>query len=73
MRHGCLLAEENPVRLMTAYNLTTLEEVFLKLCAKQRDQVSSTVKIDCLNEITDIHYVLCYSSMKCRLIFFLNY
>ena len=46
MRDGYLLAEENPIRLMTAYNLTTLEEVFLKLYANQHDQVSLTFKID---------------------------
>ena len=54
MRHGYLLAEENPIRLMTAYNLTTLEDVFLKLYAKQHDQVSLAFKIECLHEITNI-------------------
>ena len=39
MRHGRLLAEDNPIRLMNAYNLTSMEEVFLKLCIKQQEQV----------------------------------
>ena len=40
MRNGFLLAEENPVKLMENYNLATLEDVFLKLCMNQNNQVS---------------------------------
>ena len=40
MRNGYLLAEENPVKLMENYNLATLEDVFLKLCMNQNNQVN---------------------------------
>ena len=39
MRNGALLAEENPSKLMEAYNLTSLEDVFLKLCMRKSSQV----------------------------------
>ena len=39
MRNGALLAEENPSKLMESYNLPTLEDVFLKLCMNQSNQV----------------------------------
>ena len=39
MRNGALLAEENPSRLMENYNLTSLEDVFLKLCMRKNSQV----------------------------------
>ena len=39
MRNGALLAEENPLRLMENYNLTSLEDVFLKLCMRKNSQV----------------------------------
>ena len=39
MRNGYLLAEENPIKLMEGYQLTSLEDVFLKLCIKQNNQV----------------------------------
>lgn len=34
MRSGRLLAEESPENLLTNYNLSSLEAVFLKLCMK---------------------------------------
>ena len=40
MRNGALLAEENPMKLMESYNLTSLEDVFLKLCMRKGNQVS---------------------------------
>ena len=40
MRNGYLLAEENPIKLMEGYQLTSLEDVFLKLCIKQNNQVN---------------------------------
>ena len=39
MRNGALLAEENPSKLMETYNLTSLEDVFLKLCMRKNSQV----------------------------------
>ena len=42
MRNGALLAEDNPAKLMESYNLTTLEDVFLKLCMNQSNQVGPT-------------------------------
>lgn len=41
MRHGRLLAEANPDRLLQQFRLTTIEDVFLKLCMKE----DSTPKI----------------------------
>ena len=34
MRSGRLLAEESPQSLLNSHNLTSLEDVFLKLCMK---------------------------------------
>ena len=34
------MAEENPIKLMEGYQLTSLEDVFLKLCIKQNNQVN---------------------------------
>lgn len=35
MRSGRLLAEDSPDKLLTHYNLSSLEDVFLKLCMNQ--------------------------------------
>lgn len=37
MRSGRLLAEESPENLLKDYRLPTLEDVFLKLCMKDKD------------------------------------
>ena len=35
MRHGRLLAEDCPTRLLDIYNHSSLEDVFLELCIKE--------------------------------------
>lgn len=36
MRHGRLLAQDNPEHLLKKYSVATLEDVFLKLCTKDK-------------------------------------
>lgn len=36
MRHGILLAEDNPTNLLTRFDTEDLEEVFLKLSLQQK-------------------------------------
>ena len=43
MRHGKLMAEQNPLTLMRAVNCSTLEEVLLKLCLLQSKTEEGTV------------------------------
>ncbi len=40
MRHGRLLAEDSPSRLLSAHAATTLESVFLKLCVQDKSEGS---------------------------------
>jgi len=41
MRDGKLLAEDNPNLLLNRYDLPNLEEVFLKLCYLENNQISN--------------------------------
>lgn len=43
MRYGKLLVEASPELLLRRFNMTTLEEVFLKLC--QLDQMNQTIRV----------------------------
>lgn len=43
MRGGALLAEDNPAALLSSYACDTLEEVFLKCCQAQSDNISVPV------------------------------
>ena len=66
MRNGYLLAEENPIKLMEGYQLTSLEDVFLKLCIKQNNQVNQLalhfkVEIDFKNKM---YYTMDHTMMK---------
>ncbi len=45
MRSGRLLVEDSPDRLMSIYNTTNLDDVFLKLCIEDTMNAKTTVKI----------------------------
>ena len=67
MRNGYLLAEENPIKLMEGYQLTSLEDVFLKLCIKQNNQVNQlalhcTIKI--AYEFHWMYYTIDHTMMR---------
>ena len=65
MRNGYLLAEENPIKLMEGYQLTSLEDVFLKLCIKQNNQVNQLALYSNI-EITYywMYYTIDHTMMK---------
>ena len=48
MRYGKLLIEASPDLLLRRFNMTTLEEVFLKLC--QLDQMNQTIRVHSVND-----------------------
>lgn len=50
MRYGKLLVEASPDLLLRRFNMTTLEEVFLKLC--QLDQMNQAIRVHSVNEIS---------------------
>ena len=54
MRNGYLLAEENPIKLMEGYQLTSLEDVFLKLCIKQNNQVNQLALYSNIEILLDV-------------------
>ena len=58
MRNGYLLAEENPIKLMEGYQLTSLEDVFLKLCIKQNNQVNHQVNQLALHFKVEIDFII---------------
>jgi len=45
MRHGKLMAEQNPRSLKHAMNCNTLEEVLLKLCLLQSSKEQSPISV----------------------------
>lgn len=48
MRHGVLLAEDSPTKIMKKYECETLEQAFLKLCNSQNEKQEWGIKtIDC--------------------------
>ena len=61
MRNGYLLAEENPIKLMEGYQLTSLEDVFLKLCIKQNNQVNQ-LALHC--RIKMMYYTIDHTMMR---------
>ncbi|KAI4500327.1 hypothetical protein M0802_004744 [Mischocyttarus mexicanus] len=52
MRSGRLLAEESPRALLTMYNCTSLEEVFLKLSRRQGQYSQPTTELNISNNIS---------------------
>ncbi|XP_046816635.1 ABC transporter G family member 23 isoform X1 [Vespa crabro] len=52
MRSGRLLAEESPRALLTMYNCTSLEDVFLKLSRRQGQYAQPTTELNISNNIS---------------------
>lgn len=50
MRSGRLLAEDSPVNLLSRFNCSTLEDVFLALCTKCEEEHLSAVRANAIRE-----------------------
>ena len=46
MRFGRILVEDSPNSLMTAYNVSTLDDVFVKLCIEDDNRDQNQVGIE---------------------------
>lgn len=55
MRSGRLLAEDSPQNLLSMHNLNSLEDVFLKLCIKERDLPAANNSVQSSSSDTDDH------------------
>ena len=78
MRHGRLLAEDSPSRLLDIYNHSSLEDVFLELCIREEsadNEISNDVST-VVNKAPDMYrYVivailllfLCWHMLGCIL------